>query len=405
MLKNPFLVYLLSFGAVLGLYELGWSEIYPSPSYDLLLFFGLTFLSAVILARFIAPAIRQTGYYQPGLLPKFIIWLVIGTFLVELVFAGGIPLFLVLGGDNFFKSEASASHLHVFTFWNVFAVIRFADYMYSHRRRYLIEAALPVIFYGLLVYRGPAIMALTSFAFVFVIRHGGIKFKHGIMGAAAGVLVLFLNGVLGDLRSPGQENAGVPSSAFKKSGIPQTFFWSYLYATAPVANFQLTIDKMNTQQGSVTEFIASELLPDYLAKRLLPLLSNRITTGNDNLQSRDQLYSWEQPQVSYGLNVGTIFGRSYGFFGWVGPVILFVTLSSFVILYLLLIRRSPYRVPCLALLNTLVAFCLFNNMLASGAMLPQMIWPLLLPPWWIKARPTALERPAYRQSAADPAAT
>jgi hypothetical protein len=46
-----------------------------------------------------------------------------------------------------------------------------------------------------------------------------------------------------------------------------------------------------------------------------------------------------------------------------------------------MIRNSPYRVPALALLNVLVVFCLFNNMLAAATMLPQLVWPLLLPPW------------------------
>ena len=50
MLKNPFLVYFFSFCAVLGIYQLDWSEIYPSLSYDLLLFFGLTFVFALVLA-------------------------------------------------------------------------------------------------------------------------------------------------------------------------------------------------------------------------------------------------------------------------------------------------------------------------------------------------------------------
>jgi hypothetical protein len=55
-------------------------------------------------------------------------------------------------------------------------------------------------------------------------------------------------------------------------------------------------------------------------------------------------------------------------------------LSLFIIVYLLVISRS-HRVPWLALLNTLVDFRLFNNMLVSAAIIPQLVWPLLLPPW------------------------
>lgn len=394
ILKNPFLVYLATFGAALGIYQLNWSEIYPPLSSDLLLFFGCTFLSALLLALLVAPAVRQTKDYRPGLLPKYTGWFVIATFAAEVVLAGGVPLLLILGGTSFYHFEAGATHLHVFVFWSVFSTIRFADYLYSGRRLYLLEAALPIIFYGLLVYRGPALICILSWVFVFAIKHGGIKLKHGLLVATAGLFVLLLNGLLGDVRSPGQETIGVPSAAFRNSGIPRTFFWSYLYATVPIANFQLSVDKLVKEQGTVAEFVASDLLPDTISKRLLPTLNERITTEG-KLVSRDQLYSWEQPQVAPGLNISSIFGRSYGFFGWFGPVILFLVLTIFIITYLVLIARSPYRVPALALLNTLVVFCLFNNMLASAAMLPQLILVLVLPPWrtWTVRRDSAVHRP------------
>jgi hypothetical protein len=384
ILKNPFLVYIATFGAALGIYQLNWSNIYPPLSGDFLLFFGCTFLSALLLAVLVAPAIRQTKDYQPGLLPRYTGLFIIATFAAEVALAGGIPLLFITRGANFYAHEAGATHLHLFVFWSVFSTIRFADYLYSGRRLYLLEAALPIIFYGLLVYRGPALICMLSWVFVFVIKHGGIKPKYGLVLAIGGLLALLVNGLIGDVRSPGQERIGAPSAAFRNSGVPQTFFWSYLYATVPIANFQLSVDKLLKEQGTVAEFIASDLLPDTVSKRILPLLSDRIATGQGNLVSRDQLYSWEQPQVAAGLNISSIFGRSYGFFGWLGPVTLFVVLTIFIITYLILIPKSPYRVPALALLNTLVVFCLFNNMIASAAMLPQLIVVLLLPPWWTR---------------------
>ena len=93
------------------------------------------------------------------------------------------------------------------------------------------------------------------------------------------------------------------------------------------------------------------------------------------------------------MNISTIFGRSYGYFGWTGPTIMFAVLSMFIVVYLLVISRSPFRVPCLALLNTLVVFCLFNNMLVSAAIIPQLVWPLLLPPWgWWRLKPSLAQR-------------
>jgi hypothetical protein len=387
ILKNPFLVYVVAFAAALGIYQLNWSDIYPALSGSMLLFFGLSFLSAIMLAMLVAPAIRQTRDYQPGLLTKYAVWFVVGTFAAEVALAGGIPLLFVAGGGSFYQFEAGATHLHVFVFWSVFSTIRFADYLYSGRRMYLLQAALPIVFYGLLVYRGPALICMVSWLFLFVIKHNGIKLKHGMSIAAVGLFVLLLNGLIGDVRSPGQETVGAPSAAFQRSGIPRTFFWSYLYATSPIANFQLSVDTLDREQGTVAEFVASDLLPDTLSKKILPMLNPNIASGPGNLVSRDQLYSWEQPQIAKGLNISSIFGRSFGFFGWVGPAVMFVVLTMFIICYLILIVRSPYRVPGLALLNTLVVFCLFNNMVASAAMLPQLIVLLLLPPWRVSRAP------------------
>jgi hypothetical protein len=52
-----------------------------------------------------------------------------------------------------------------------------------------------------------------------------------------------------------------------------------------------------------------------------------------------------------------------------------------IVLYLRLIRHSPYRVPCLALLNTFIVFCTFQNMIAFSGLILQLIWPLFLGSW------------------------
>jgi hypothetical protein len=386
MLKNPFFVYVATFGGVLFVYQLGWSEVSPRLSHDLLLFFGLTFAAAIALGLLVSHAIKNTEEYRPGLLPKYSSVFVIATFLAE-VALNGIPLVRIVKGERFFELEEVATHLHLFSLWSVYSTIRFADYLYSKRPLFLLEAMLTVVFYGLFVYRGPAMIVLLSWVFVFIIKQGGLKWKHATIAASATILVFFVNGKLGDIRSPGEETSlGVPSVSFKSSGIPSTFFWSYLYATGPIANFQLSVDTLTSRHGTLPEFIASEFILDTLSKRILPLLNKDIKSGEGKLKTRDQLYSWEQPNIVKGMNVSSIFGRSYGFLGWIGPIIMFTALSLFIVAYLFLISRSPYRVPCLALLNTLVAFCLFNNMLVSAAMVPLLVWPLLFPPWRVTKR-------------------
>lgn len=386
MLRSPFVVYIAAFGSVLALYQLGWSAVYPPITSDLLLFFAVTFLAAAVMAVLTWPAAAD-GSYSPALLPPIVGFIVVATFAGEIVLAGGIPLVQIIGGAKFYTLEASATHLHAFVLWSVFSTIRFADFVYTRRWRYLFEASLPVIFYGLMVYRGPALICLVSWAFVFMIRHRGLRFRYWVLGGGAVLGILFVNGIIGDIRSPGQDvTVGKPSDTFVTSGVPRTYYWSYLYATVAMANLQLQVERLPPGQGSAEEFIATELIPDTLSRRIVPLLNEKVHIPG-SLISRDQLYSWAQPQVSRGLNISTIFGRAYGYFGWLGAAIMFIALCAFIVFYLMLIRTSPYRVPCLALLNTLVVFCLFNNMLASAAMLPLLVLPLLLPPWGLRARP------------------
>jgi hypothetical protein len=106
------------------------------------------------------------------------------------------------------------------------------------------------------------------------------------------------------------------------------------------------------------------LLPDFLSNRILPLLgAERRAT----------------PEIGPGLNVATIYGRSYLYFGWIGVFMMFYWLIMCILLYLWMILKSPYGVPSLALLNTLIFFCTFDNMIAQTFLGFQLIWPLLLP--------------------------
>lgn len=389
--KNPFAVYIVAFASALLLYQLGWVGIYPTLTWELVLFFILTFAAAAVLAISSWPLVQSIGDYEPGSLTKYAIVFVIVTFAIECYMMGGVPLFLVMRGAKFYDMEAAATHLHVFTLWSAFSTIRFADFLYSQRPvryRYLAESALVVAIYTVMIYRGPAIMTLCSWAFITIIRFNGLRLKYFAGILAATVLVIYVNGSLGEIRSPGQANAIVtaPSSAAPSAGanpsVPAKILWAYLYATAPLANFQNAVDKMDSQEGTFLQFAVTELIPDTFSRRIMPLLSTTVESDRGNLITRDQLYTWKLPLIAEGLNTSTLFGRSYGYLGWSGPVLMFAALSIFSILYMIVMSYSPYCVPTVALLNTLVMFCLINNMLASAAMIPQLAWPLLLTPWW-----------------------
>jgi hypothetical protein len=221
-----------------------------------------------------------------------------------------------------------------------------------------------------LIYRAPAIECVVSWLLVYLIRHGGrIRIWPAVALATFIVLGLFVNGIIGDARSPSQEAESQiellarPTEAFQQSGIPRTFFWSYAYFTSPMANLQTTFNVALPVIEKGTNFVLGELFPDAVTRKILDRL------GEERIRT---------PEMAAGLNASTIFGASFLYLGKFGPPFMFAYLSLIVIVYLLLIRRSALNVPSLALLNTIVVFCTFHNMIATSTLSLQLVWTFVL---------------------------
>jgi hypothetical protein len=369
MLKNPFVIYILTFGGVLAAYQLGWSEIYPTTSLDLAAILVLTFVVALGLGLAVESAVDTIQDYRPGQMPWIVGAILLACFGADIWYDGSVPLIDMLQGQFKYTSFVGIPTLHVFavTFGSAFATIRFADFLYEPRwlprLRYLLEALVPIAFCILIVYRGPALVIAVSWAFVFIIKRLRFVTGAGITLLAIGGLYLF--GVFGEARTGSIDALGRPTHAFLESGISKSYFAAYLYSTGPMANLQYAVTGTDPIYNidRIPEFFVSEMLPDFISNRLLPLIgAERIAV----------------PEISAGFNVSSIFGRSYLFFGWIGVLAMFGWFAVVILVYLGLILRSPYRVPCLALLNTLILFCMFDNMIAITSLSLQLAWPLLL---------------------------
>lgn len=366
MLKNPFLLYILTFGAVLCAYQLNWSAIYPELPLGLLLFFGITFFISLLFSYIIRGEVRNTGNYAYGRLPRFTFPLLMVGFAADMIYAGGIPLWWIITGQPYNYAEFGIPTLHVaiVTLSGSFVVIRFADYLYSKRSRHLFEV-LTVIGYDILIInRAAVLIAMISFGFILIIKCGGLGWKRGLVVTLVALVVFYGFGVLGDLRSGDViKEIGKPTEAFYRSRIPGSYFWTYVYMTSPMANFAETMLNHRGNEGGLAQMVASEMLPDFISKHILPLFHA------DRLRPK---------LIAPSLNVGSLFSRSYVYLGWLGISLMFMVFTLHIIVYIVMIRKSPYRVPALALLNTLVVFCIFDNMISFSGMSLQLAWPLIL---------------------------
>lgn len=371
MLASPFLIYILTFGSALAIYQLGWSTAYPPTTQGIVLFFAFSFCVAGAVGWLMRPRVRSIRAYRPGLLPHWAIVVPLACFVTDLVYAGSVPLIDMMRGTFVYTSFAGMPSLHVFavSFGSVFSTIRFADFLYETDRvrwRYLGEATIPIIFLLLIVYRGPALIILTSWIFVFFIHMSRIRISYVLVAIAVGMLLLFGAFKFGEARSGDVGGLGQATDALQESSLARSAFWVFLYSTGPLANFQYAVSTAEPSYDlkRIPEYVVSELLPDTISHRLLPRLG----------ASRDR----NIPEFSAHFNVSTIFSRSWLFFGWISVLTTFAVFIFVLCAYIGMIRTSPLAVPCLALLNTFVVYNLFDNMIATTSIGIQLLWPLLL---------------------------
>jgi hypothetical protein len=174
-------------------------------------------------------------------------------------------------------------------------------------------------------------------------------------------------GALGQLRegSGGISRLAQPSKTFEALNLPEIVLWPYLYASSPLANLELTLegDTLNYQLPDdvpTQDVIFSEFLPDVLSKRLMS--TSRPATA----------------EVSKGLNVATMYGRSAAYARFLGMFAIFLWFCLILQTYILSIENTSIAVPGLAILNTFVVFSTFQNMIAYSGMSLQLAWLLFI---------------------------
>jgi len=373
LLCNPFFVYVTSFALVFAVYSLGWSNLYPSLSFPLVLFFFMTFIVSCFFG-FVVHVLRRIEYKEITWNERtiFYLLLVLIGYLAEFVYNKGVPLQMLLQGVEYDYTSFGIPTFHVFlvTFSSFLSVYIFHQLCSDFNKKRLIYFLLSVIPPVLIISRGTLFMMLTSCLFVYLLSIRTIKLKIVLGIFFLVLLVFYLFGVMGNLRqSKGVSTTSeimletsMATNSFKNSFVPKEFIWSYLYISSPLANLQNATNHAQVEY-SFGSFLNYEILPDFISKRI-----EKIST----VQKKDV------PRIAGWLTVSTFYARSYVFLGWIGILTIFVFFIGTTFTYIFLLRKgSKYYVTGLSILNTLVLFNTFDNMYAFTGLNFQLIYPLL----------------------------
>ncbi len=357
LLKNPLYIYVLGFSLSFLVYALDWSDIYPRLSFSMKLFFGITFVFFIFFGFIISKLkLIQTTLSRTS--PRFIrtcFIILISLYLVEFLYEKDMPLLAKLTGrEGVGYMEFGIPLLHgLLISFNSFLIAHsFATFMSTKNKKILWVYLMLYIPAILFLSRSILMLGLLTSLFIYLHFIGKLSWKNKLKIGILTIVGLYLFGVIGNLRSGGEYiyTQSQATDEFMESSIPKEFYWTYLYAASPLANFQNTVNKSVIDKMDFGGFIFYENLPRIISKNL---------GGPLNITQKDLI------RITPWLTVGTTYAKSFSYLGWYGPYLLFL---SNLLIYLLVIvflvsRKSSYHVTTISILSVIVLLNIFSNML------------------------------------------
>ena len=367
---------------VLILYTFHWTYLFPRLSSSLV-FFVLS--TCIISASWGMKKYKHKSYSLPKLIPKYkyyrfakhITCFASIFFLVEFLIYKNVPLLsYVLGNaDAELYKEFGIPFIHVIAV-NLFLVTEFflfQCYVSSDEKRlknkFLKLFCLNFGVLALLMNRAVLMyIILGAIIIYFVLKRNVAKYVVKICGFLFGVLFLF--GLLGNIRNGGDNEAGKQyilqlceaTPEFEKSIVPTELFWPYIYVTSPISNVEFTIRRTHPEFSidNCISLVVNECMPQLISKRL-------------NVEHK------EGKLVLESLNVGSVYMNSYAYLGWMGMIIMFLFMFIFVEVSISLVPQSDvFFLTLLTLIDIIIMFNIFDNMFIFSGIVPAVFVTIVL---------------------------
>ena len=378
----PSFVYAIAFIPLLLIYQIGWSDMYPELHGFLLWFLIGSSLFAIFLGVYQARTLR-IPITPINLSEKFIkrsFYIIIIGYILDFAFEMTIPLFRTFYDSNFSYDDFTGIptiHVILSTFSIFFSILMFDVYMCNKKRKSLVLFLSSLIPYLLVLNRGAFMIVFCAIIFIYLIRTKNVKIRNLFKSIFIIGVVLYFFGLIGNIRQTQTKSDGEfvlriagATDKFLNSGVPAEFYWSYIYVTSPVGNLQNIIDKKQDEfdEKKLGLFISSELLPDFLSKRVSALL------GYDKILARNY---GSRYLVTINLNAPTTYYNAYLNLGSSGMYIMFFAIMFSALFYpKVLNKKQPFYITGIASLNSIILLSMFNNMWFNTGTI--LLWPIII---------------------------
>ena len=368
-LVNPFYLYCIAFSLAIIVYLFGWSKIFPALSAGLILFLVATFILFIFAGyRF---GLRNPGFFSKhsfNTLNDIIFWLIILLCIVNVLYMGYLP---VLDRSHDYREFGMPVIDPVFNSLSIFfSVVFFQSFIEQKKKRFFIYVLIIILIHILLYRRSSVIWIITSTVFLLLIYKKSSSLLVIIAALICLPILSYCFGAYGNVRSNLSKsfvmNGLGASEKFKNSNISHNHYMTYLYISSPLANLQENIDEADiaVKKTDFKEFFFYCILPESFTLRLEKPLDL-------------------SPPVCYlitpELIVGSFFMVAFYTLGWTGMIIMFLYLSLFIIVCLVLIRKwNTFSSVTISLLSAAVSLLIFSNFLNRlDVILMLFVYPVL----------------------------
>ncbi|WP_284308682.1 hypothetical protein [Hydrogenophaga electricum] len=379
VLVNPFAILMTAFSVAFAFGALPWSTIYPEPTAEFLLFFTILLVTCALFYR-ASKNILATTWVTSDHSPKVRLLLItcLPLLIINLAYPTEIPILAGIRGSYELSIKEiellpigyplAAGLFYFLGTQSLYYYIRFKKY------KYLVIFALSLAFPLLFVQRGIFVSQLATAALLLLMQKNRISARQIFAGACLLLVVIASFGAIGTIRdSSGKyfrpiEEIGAASNAYRELNLPSAVFYSWLYLTSPLANFQTNTScgTSSKSKSSLSDFFVAEIIPDVLAKRLVDL---------DAIEE-----NYADCRITPTLNVGTAFSRAYSYLEWPGVYAIFFLHIMLFFICMIGLRRlkrrsSPYYPYAASYLAVFSAMTIFDNMIPNSARSLPLIMP------------------------------
>lgn len=369
---NYFYLYSIVWSIILFLHSLRWSDICKPMDIRLSFFFISTILFSLIFGY-----VKKEMFYFRKLedLPKNAgrstsIFLMLVIF--EFLYAKQIPLCAILSGSaGYTQTFSGIPTYHVLLvcfgkFYTQYLLYLFLSF--PKHKEFIIQYFLILLFSEILWFSrmGVMICLFMSACMIISAYRKKIKIKHVVFIFVSCILIIYLFGVIGNIRSGYNATNNHMISQFASinhrwpSWLPKEFIWGYSYCIAPIANLNYNISA-NLSTGDLIGMV-SVFIPDFIAKRVLPQYS-----GITHLKS-----------ASTTMTVIAGYGNAYEYGGFLGMIIFYLwSMFGLYIVMRIFLKKQRFFIPGLAMAASIIVFMIYTNTFWFSAVSFPLIFPLL----------------------------